>query len=119
VSVVDTTPPSLTVPSDITAEAASAAGAVADFAATATDAVSTPTITYSQEPGTTFALGTTTVTVTATDGARNTATAAFRVTVVDATPPSLTVPSDITAEATSTAGAVVSFAATATDAAST
>src|SRR5207247_2280690 len=81
VTVVDTTAPVLVVPADITVEATSAAGAVVSFAATATDAVSTPTITYSQAPGTTFVLGTSTVTMTARDAAGNTTTAAFRVTV--------------------------------------
>ena len=68
------------------------------------------TIAYSQQPGTPFALGTTTVTVTATDGRRNATTKTFQVTVVDTTPPVMTAPGDITAEATSPAGAVV-FAA--------
>jgi len=89
------------------------------FAATATDAVSAVTITYSQDPGTTFAFGTTTVTVTAKDAAGNVTTKTFRVSVVDTTPPNLTVPSDITAEATGPTGATVTFAATAADAVST
>jgi hypothetical protein len=71
----------LTAPSDITAEATSAAGAAVTFAAHATDAVSTPTLTYSQASGTTFALGTTTVTVTAKDAAGNTTTGTFTVIV--------------------------------------
>jgi hypothetical protein len=87
VTVVDTTAPQLTVPGDITAEATSAAGAVVGFAATATDAVSTATIGYSQGPGTTFALGTTTVTVTARDAAGNTTVKSFHVTVADTTAP--------------------------------
>src|SRR5207302_8366961 len=111
VTVVDTTPPALTVPGDVSAEATSAAGAVVAFAASATDAVSAVSIVYSQSPGTTFALGTTTVTVTATDAAHNASSKSFEVTVVDTTAPLLTVPGDVSAEAMSAAGAVVSFAA--------
>src|SRR5207302_1203718 len=119
VTVVDTTAPSLTVPGDISAEATSAAGAVVSFAASATDAVSAVSIVYSQSAGTTFALGATTVTVTATDAAHNACSQSFKVTVVDTTVPALTVPADITAEATSSSGAIVSFVVSATDAVST
>ena len=57
---------------------------------------------------------TTTVTCSATDGF-NTATETFDVTVVDKTPPSLSVPGDITVLLDGTDGAVVDFEATATD----
>ena len=116
VLVRDTTPPVLTVPSDMTLEATSPAGAVATFVATATDLVTAnPAITYSQAPGSTFALGTTIVTVTAKDAAGNAASRSFNVVVRDTTAPVLTVPSDMTVEATSPAGAVATFVATATD----
>lgn len=91
VSVVDTTPPTLTVPANITAEATSASGAVVSFSATATDLVTaSPAITYSVAPGSTFPLGATTVNVTATDAAGNVAKGSFTVTVVDTTPPAVT-----------------------------
>src|SRR5204863_54519 len=62
-------------------------------------------------------LGVTTVTVTARDGASNTTAKSFTVTVRDTTAPVLTVPADVVAEATSAAGAIVTYAAaTATDA---
>src|SRR5207249_2097383 len=110
VSVVDTTAPSLTVPADVTAEATSAAGALVTYAAaSATDAVSAVTVTYSQASGTVFALGTTTVSVTATDGAGNATTKSFHVSVVDTTAPLLTLPPDQTFAATSAAGAFVTF----------
>ena len=119
VTVVDTTAPEMTVPANITVEAMSGAGAVVSFAATATDAVSTPTIVCVSAAGSVFPLGTTVVDCTATDTAANASTGTFAVTVEDTTAPEITVPANITVEAMSGAGAVVSFAATATDAVST
>ncbi len=90
VMVKDTIAPALTVPANLTLEATSAAGAVANFSATATDAVTAvPTITYSQPSGTTFPIGTTTVTVKARDAAGNESTGSFTITVRDTTAPAL------------------------------
>ncbi|HEX5523860.1 MAG TPA: HYR domain-containing protein, partial [Pedococcus sp.] len=63
-SIVDTTPPAISVASDITAEATSAAGAVVTYAApTATDAVDgSRSVSCQPASGATFALGATTVT---------------------------------------------------------
>ncbi len=116
VTVRDTTQPGLIVPANITAEATSASGAAVTFAATALDAVSTPTVTSAPASGSTFAIGTTTVNVTATDGAGNVTTGWFLVTVRDTTAPVVTVPANQILEATSATGAVATFAATATDA---
>jgi HYR domain len=115
----DTTAPSLTLPPNQTAEATSSSGAVVIYpAATATDDVDgTITPTCVPASGSTFALGTTTVTCTATDAAGNTATGSFTVTVVDSTAPVLSGLANRTATATSTSGAVVTYPApTATDA---
>jgi len=49
------------------------------------------------------------------DAAGNTSTGLFMVTVQDTTPPALTVPGNIAGEATSPAGRVVTYSATATD----
>ena len=79
---VDTTPPVLTVPSPITQIATSPAGATVTFVATATDpddAASTPTCIPSS--GSTFPIGTTTVTCSSTDTHGNTGTASFTVTI--------------------------------------
>jgi hypothetical protein len=118
VTVRDTTAPALTVPASVTAEATSAAGASVSYSsATATDAVGVTGIAYTQASGSTFALGITSVGVTASDAAGNSSTGSFNVTVRDTTAPALSVPANITAEATSAAGAAVSYApATATDA---
>jgi hypothetical protein len=80
--VPDTTPPVVTVPADIAAAATSTGGAVVSFTASAVDDVDGPVpVTYSQNPGTLFPLGTTTVTVSARDAAGNAASASFLVTV--------------------------------------
>ena len=121
VTVRDTTAPALALPGDQTFDATSAAGATVNFTpATATDAVSTPTVTHTPAPGSQFALGTTTVNVNAADGAGNTSAGTFSVTVADLSAPAVTCPADQTFEATSGAGATVSYTpATATDAVST
>jgi hypothetical protein len=116
VTVGDTTPPSLTAPADVVAEATSPAGAVVTYAAaTATDAVGPVTISYSYASGSVFPLGTTTVAVTATDGAGNSAVAGFKVTVRDTTPPVLTLPADITLTTFNSNGLAVTYTATAAD----
>jgi hypothetical protein len=89
-TVVDTTPPTGTVPEDFALEAQSAAGAVAVFSASATDAADgSRATTCSPASGTTFALGRTTVTCSSTDAHGNTATSGFTVTVRDTTPPAI------------------------------
>jgi hypothetical protein len=90
VNVVDTTPPSIVTAGDQAFEATSSGGAAASYApCTASDVASTPTIAYSQNAGTQFALGRTTVTCTATDGAGLTAAAQFAISVVDTTRPAI------------------------------
>ncbi|MFP2927881.1 ELWxxDGT repeat protein [Pyxidicoccus sp. 3LG] len=103
----DTTPPSVTCPASVIAEATSAAGAAVDYPpATAVDDLTVePTLGYSHARGSTFPLGTTQVLVTALDEVGNAATCTFDVTVRDTTPPALTCPADIVAEAV-TAGSV-------------
>lgn len=114
---IDGTPPTLTLPSPVTAEATGPSGAAVSFSATATDNILTPAPTVACAPvsGSTFALGATSVSCTATDAAGLTATGTFTVTVVDTTLPTLTLPSPITAEATGPNGVAVSFSVSATD----
>ena len=117
VTVQDTTAPAVSVPEDQVAEATSADGAVVAFSASATDAVtSSPTVVCSPASGSIFALGTAVVTCSTEDAAHNPASASFNVTVRDTTAPALSVPADQVAEATTAAGAVVTFNASATDA---
>ena len=111
VTVVDNPPPVITVPSNITREATGPNGRTVSFNVTATnDGV----ITCSPAAGSVFPLGTTQVNCTATN-AGGSDTRSFKITIVDTTPPTLTVPAGITAEATSPAGAAVAFVTTATD----
>jgi rhamnogalacturonan endolyase len=120
VIVRDTTAPTINPVADVVLEATSPAGAAADYAATAGDIVDgSVAVNYSAAPGSTFALGTTSVTATATDAAGNTATRTFNVTVRDTTAPTLSCPADIFAAAAPGApAAVVSFNPTASDAVS-
>jgi hypothetical protein len=123
VTVQDTTPPALSgVPGDQTLEAVSAAGAPFAYATpTASDLVDgnrpvvcTPAPALAT-PGT-YPLGATAVTCTASDTRGNGASSGFTVTVVDTTAPTLTLPANITAEATGPGGAAVAFTVSASDA---
>lgn len=118
VEVQDVTKPIVMVPADITVEATGATGAqVAYDAASAEDDVDGDLpVTCSKASGTTFPLGTTTVTCTATDAAGNIGDSSFTVTVEDTTAPLVNVPDDIVREATSAAGATATFSASASDA---
>jgi hypothetical protein len=117
VTVVDATPPILTVPANILAEATSAAGRVVTFTASAVDLVdASPTVVCTPPSVSTFPLGLTTVNCSATDDYNNTSNGSFTITIVDTTAPTLTVPANTTAEATSAAGRVATFVASATDA---
>ena len=111
VTVVDLTPPTLSQPADLVVEAAGPTGAMVSYAApTATDLVDpTPTVACVPISGTTFGLGVTSVTCTATDAAGNQAQASFDVTVADTTPPSVNQPADLGVEADGPTGAVVSY----------
>jgi hypothetical protein len=90
VTVVDTTPPSLSgVPADMVVEATGPDGAGVTWAPpAASDAVSGAVpVTCSAASGTTFPLGTTAVTCSADDSAGGHAEATFNVTVRDSIPP--------------------------------
>ncbi|HJW45394.1 MAG TPA: HYR domain-containing protein [Lysobacter sp.] len=113
VTVVDTTAPVVIAPANVTAEATGPLTHVAHGMATASDAVGVVSLTNNAPA--TFPLGTTTITWTATDAAGNSASATSTVTVVDTTAPAVSVPATIVSEATSAAGAAVSFSASAID----
>lgn len=114
VMVVDTTPPVITGPANVTEEATGQQTTVAMGTATGTDAVGPVTIT-SDAPAK-FGLGDTTVTWTATDAYNNSSTATQTVTVEDTTAPVITAPVNVTEEATGPLTMVNLLTPTATDA---
>jgi len=111
------TPPvlSLTCSSNITVTAPTILGAIISFNLQAAGGCSPATVSASPPSGSLFPIGSTTVNVTASDLCGDTNSCSFVVTV---NPPAtlpivLTCPSNITVTASSTNGAVVSFAAVA------
>ncbi|OWY24852.1 hypothetical protein C7N43_15525, partial [Sphingobacteriales bacterium UPWRP_1] len=93
VTVTDNQPPTAVCPSNITQPAASGlCSAVVNFTLPAPTDNCSATSAASPASGSTFNVGTSTVTVTATDGANNTGTCSFTVTVTDNQPPTLTCP---------------------------
>lgn len=85
------TAPTFTAPAGITTEATSAAGAVVTFTAGGDDAEDGPLgAVCAPASGSTFPLGTTTVSCTVTDVAGASASGSFTVTVVDTTAPVVT-----------------------------
>ncbi len=117
VTVNDNEDPVAICPADITvSNDPGQCDAVVTFAPTATD--NCPGVTFSSVPasGSTFPVGTTTVTVTATDAAGNTDTCTFDVTVNDNEDPVASCPADITvSNDPGQCDAVVTFAPSATD----
>lgn len=114
--LIDSAPPALTLPGAITLEAADATGAIAIFTVVTSDNLDpAPILSVPHPSGSKFPLGTTMVNVTSTDWAGNSRTEGFTVTVQDTTKPVLTVPPDMTVEATGPAGAAVNFNASAND----
>lgn len=122
----DSVPPVISGVSDKTAEAVAPGGAYVKFSASAADDVDgtltpkfyldyagakTPVVS-----GAWFVAGVTEVTAEAIDAAGNVGTASFTVTVADTTAPAITRVSDVVATATSPAGALVGFTASAWDA---
>ena len=113
VTVQDTTPPLLAVPANVSIEANGVLSTVDLGVALASDLFNPVTI--SNDAPATFPLGTSTVTYTATDHNGLTTTGTQTVTVVDTTAPALTLPANVTAEATGILTPVTIGAATATD----
>jgi sugar lactone lactonase YvrE len=122
VTVRDTTPPTIFVPANITAEATGPNGAAVTFPPpTWTDIVDGSGIaSCDHKSGDIYPLGTTTVTCSYTDAHGNTGTKSFTITVRDTTPPVITVPANITVKKQNgmvdhQQGAFVSFVVSATD----
>lgn len=104
-------PPTIAVPSNVTVTAPSdQCSAQVTFPAPTFTGAPVPAVGISHSAGSTFPVGETTVTAIATNSVGS-ATGSFTVTVTDATPPSITVGPDRTVNATSPAGAVVTYPA--------
>lgn len=113
---IDKTDPALSLPANIVVEATGASGAVVNYSASANDNLDpAPTFGCSPSSGATFPIGVTTISCAATDQADNSSAGSFTVTVQDTTAPTLSLPANMTVEATSAAGATVTFTATAND----
>ena len=101
VTVVDSTPPTIIgCPGNVavsTGPGRTTCDQVATWVApTASDNCSGVSLSSTHNPGAVFPLGTTTVTYTARDGAGNTASCSFTVTVIDNTPPTISCPPNLT-----------------------
>ena len=110
----DTTPPVVTVPAPITVEATGAGGAAVTFspAPSAVDAVDGPRpVDCAPTSGSTFPVGSTTVTCSASDLATppNTGSETFVVTVQDPAAPTVTVPASTLVEANGPGGSIVNY----------
>jgi hypothetical protein len=81
VTVEDTTPPTVTCPANITAPATSAAGATVTYIASASDACGIASFDCTPPSGSTFPVGTTTVTCRAVDNASNANSCSFTIAV--------------------------------------
>ena len=106
----------LSLPANITVNATGHAGAAVSFAATATDAGGTPSVSCGQPSGATFPIGTTTVTCSASDADDLPASVSgsFTVTVND-TDLALALPGNIQVNAPNRHGTRVSFTVAAFD----
>jgi uncharacterized repeat protein (TIGR01451 family) len=85
ITVVDNTAPVLSCPSDITVFLplnSTATSMAVNFSASATDNCGTANVSYDHAPGSVFSVGTTPVTVTATDAVGNSSSCTFNVTVL-------------------------------------
>jgi TolB protein len=112
----DTTPPVVTVPADIAAEATGPGGATVSFSASAFDNVEVATFGCMPPSGSLFPIAVTTVHCSATDAVGNNSSKTFTVAVVDTTGPVITgVSQDKTVVATGSGGAMVTYASPTAD----
>ncbi|HEX2928052.1 MAG TPA: HYR domain-containing protein [Ruminiclostridium sp.] len=112
VTVTDKTNPVIKAPADITMEATARLTPVDEGNAEASDIFK---VEVRNDAPDSYGIGTKTVTWTATDEHGNTSTDTQEITIQDTTPPKLTIPDDITVEATAVLSPVQIGKATATD----
>ncbi len=106
VTINDTQPPVITCPANVTqGNDTNQCGAVVNYPApTVSDNCPGATVVCTPPSGSSFPLGTTAVSCTATDAAGNTATCGFNVTINDTQAPAITCPANISAVADMTQG---------------
>ena len=117
ITVLDTTPPVVTCPPNITVNNdAGQCSAVVNFTVTATDTCGSATVLSTPPSGSTFPKGTTIVNSIATDSHGNTASCSFTVTVIDNQAPVISTPASISQSTDpGQCSAVVTFPVAATD----
>lgn len=118
VIVTDTGNPTISATPPAPTEATGPGGAPVNYTVNASDNSGVaPSVDCGSHPsGSTFPLGSTSVTCTATDGAGNSASdGPFSVVVQDTTKPTLNLPANISAQADSSSGKVVAYSASASD----
>jgi hypothetical protein len=114
VAVRPPTPLTVNCSTNITVTATSPAGAVVTFASSASGGCDlAPTVACNPPSGSTFPIGLTTVTCTASNICGQITECSFTVTVNPPTPPTLTCSSNLTVATTSAAGAVVTYTSSA------
>lgn len=114
-TVIVNAPPAIVCPANITVNnAPGQCGAVVNYPAAVATGTPVPVVTYSIPSGSTFPVGVTTVTATATN-ACGTATCSFTITVNDTQAPVITCPGNINATAVGACTALVNYSVTATD----
>src|SRR4030043_221933 len=120
VEIVDTTPPEIFCPADITHECEGPDGAYVTLVATATDICDDyPEITNSYnshgaDASDIYPIGITIVVFTARDDSGNESSCTVTVEIVDTTPPEIFCPDDVSHECVGTDGAYITLVATAT-----
>jgi HYR domain-containing protein len=108
--------PVITVPANMTVEAQNFSGATVTYTASAVDRRGRfIPVTCTPPSGTIFGFGPTTVTCTARDSEGRTSVKRFQVTVVDRTPPAITVPAGLRVNTTRRTGKIVAYTASASD----
>jgi hypothetical protein len=108
VTIIDTTKPTISAPANVVFEATGISDNMINLGQPkATDLVEVQSVTNDAPES--FPLGDTTVTWTVTDSSGNTSTATQLVSVVDTTAPVISVPADVTQEATGKSGTLVAI----------
>src|SRR5207247_157655 len=100
VTVVDTTPPRVTCPGDMSVQTTNAAGAAVTYIASAADPCGLASFDCSPRSGSAFSVGMTPVTCAATDSVGNANSCSFQVTITLSSAPVITCPPGVEVQCT-------------------